>query len=701
MTTGGGTFNTVIDEILGSGDTDARRTLPFDGLFKWRVGAIDVHGNEIASADLEVRNFTIDTTPPGAPILLSPVEITNDGTPLFDWDVPTVNGVFDYRLQAVTFLAPFAEPFVIDTPGITQTEFQSTVPLLNGEYQWRVIARDVALNTAFSATQIFVVDTLPPSPAPTLVLPGSGDSIDTATPFFEWTPSGAGVFDYLLQVTSGDTFNAYADIETFISHPGTGLQSTILLADAAYIWRVIATDTASNTASSAIRGFTVDTVPPDAPTLVSPIRPIADDTPFFDWDGNPGDDSGYLLLVTSGDIDLALFNLFGGSQGDPSQFDPSQFITGGGTPGFDIFQPITGDPPDSFFLVPPVDALSDAAYSWRVIAADRALNTASSTTSTFRVDTQTDIPVLVAPIGIIGTQEPRFSWDHTDPSPPVTYKLRVTTGDIGSGPFVINSNTNDLFFDAPIDLPIDPVQKLQTYTWSVRATDSLGNQSAPSTADFTINLNTPVIELLSPLGIVTVGVDTFQWKTTGNIEAVSYHLQIDNAAGDYTLPLEDVIKPHVGLTGDVQVHTLLVPLGDGIYKWRVKGSSVFGITNGFVEAAFTVDVSPPVVPVLLAPLDGAITSNNTPTFDWSDVEDTSGVTYQLQVTSGDFAGGPFIIDTGGLTQSQLPVVQPLPDAQYLWRAQVEDGAGNLSGFTDSFSVRVDTIRLQRPPTSRN
>ena len=126
-------------------------------------------------------------------------------------------------------------------------------------------------------------------------------------------------------------------------------------------------------------------------------------------------------------------------------------------------------------------------------------------------------------------------------------------------------------------------------------------------------------------------------------------------------------------------------------KWR----SVFGITDGFIEAAFTVDLFPPDAPVLLAPVDGAITGNNTPTFDWSDVVDASGVTYQLQVTSGGFPDGPFIIDTGGLTQSEFTPSEPLPDDQYLWRVRAEDGAGRLGSLSDIFSVRVDI----EPPTT--
>ena len=527
----------AIDEVIAAPGTEFQTTTPLpDNTYQWRVRT-ETSGAAASDYSDPLFVFTLDTSPPGAPVPLSPLGSTNDNTPLFNWDAPVANGVADYRLQVVTFPSPFAEPFDIDIPGITQTNFQTTVPLVDGVYQWRVIARDAAENTAASSPEFLIVDTLPPAPAPTLLSPGdggsvgnlpffewtvasgdvadyllqvtsgdfitgplainaggitdtqfqatsplaedayswrviasdaaqnaatsdtssftvdttdpslpvlifplggvilgnrtvsfawtpsgssdvvaqilkvttgddplglrfitqdlspaaatfeatmpkdgrfrwlvaaedgagnlgfstvgefivdtvppspapilvfpeSGDSINNSTPFFAWTPSSGDVFGYLLQVTSGDTFNPHVDLEEFILHPGTGHQATTPLADARYIWRVIATDDAANEAPSATRGFTVDITLPSPPTLLSPIGPIADETPFFTWDGSTtGDDSGYLLAVTSGDLDTAFLNLFGGPQ-----FDPFQFPPGDPPPGFDIFQPIAGDP---------------------------------------------------------------------------------------------------------------------------------------------------------------------------------------------------------------------------------------------------------------------------------------------------------------------------------------------------------------------
>ena len=423
--TSGDSFNPHVDieVIIAHPNTSHQATTPLaEAGYKWRVVARD---DALNTAESLTQTFTVDITPPGVPVLISPLDnaFLDNKQVFFDWDAPSVDGVVDYQLQVVESADPFTVPFLVIDQLVTATEFTGDLNAQpDGVFKWRVLARDAALNTASSLTRTFTLDTVPPSPAPTLLFPEDGDSINEVTPFFEWTPSGAGVFDYLLQVTSGDTFNPHVDIEEVIAHPGTGHQATTPLAEAEYQWRVIARDRALNPASSLIQLFTVDITPPSPPTLLSPIGPTGDNTPLFDWDGNPADDSGYLLAVTSGDLDTAFLNLFGEAAGDPSEFDPFQFPPGEGPPGFDIFQPIAGDPitgvpPDSFFLVPPVDALADANYDWRVIATDRAFNTASSTTAAFRVDTQTDAPVLVAPKGIIGTQRPSFEWEHSDLSP--------------------------------------------------------------------------------------------------------------------------------------------------------------------------------------------------------------------------------------------------------------------------------------------
>ena len=137
----------------------------------------------------ETLDFIVDTLAPVAPELVFPAAdaFQATGTVLFDWN-PSSGDVFDYVLQ-VTLLGDdinsqsfrVAE-FVVLHPA---TEF--TGDLGDGAYQWRVVARDRALNTTSSETRRFTVDTIAPGP-PALQFPGSGDFINDSTPLFDWDP---------------------------------------------------------------------------------------------------------------------------------------------------------------------------------------------------------------------------------------------------------------------------------------------------------------------------------------------------------------------------------------------------------------------------------------------------------------------------------------------------------------------------------
>ena len=144
---------------------------------------------------------------------------------------------------------------VVITGDATEFQIPTGDALGDAVYQWRVIARDRALNTSSSVTRIFTVDTLAPG-APALVTPLDApvreSFLDTRSPFLKWAPSTGDVFDYRLQVTSGDINTGPFDVDKEILDPTTG-DLVVLNGDGTYQWRVIARDLALNTASSVVR----------------------------------------------------------------------------------------------------------------------------------------------------------------------------------------------------------------------------------------------------------------------------------------------------------------------------------------------------------------------------------------------------------------------------------------------------------------
>ena len=94
----------------------------------------------------------------------------------------TTADVFEYLLR-VTSGDIDTGPFDIEVAVLHPiSEFQATRDLEDATYQWRVIARDRALNTASSETRIFTVDTVAPRPPTAMMCPSHLDSGLTLAP---------------------------------------------------------------------------------------------------------------------------------------------------------------------------------------------------------------------------------------------------------------------------------------------------------------------------------------------------------------------------------------------------------------------------------------------------------------------------------------------------------------------------------------
>ena len=108
------------------------------------------------------------------------------------------------------------------------------------------------------------------------------------------------------------------------------------------------------------------------------------------------------------------------------------------------------------------------------------------------------------------------------------------------------------------------------------------------------------------------------------------------------------------------------------------------IWTGTVEAP---DAQAPPVPTLVSPADGTTTDDTTPTFDWSDVTDPSGVTYTLEIIG--------TLTKTGLTTSTYTLT--LSDGNYSWRVRAIDNVGNESDWSGTWSLTVSTAPPPPPP----
>jgi hypothetical protein len=119
------------------------------------------------------------------------------------------------------------------------------------------------------------------------------------------------------------------------------------------------------------------------------------------------------------------------------------------------------------------------------------------------------------------------------------------------------------------------------------------------------------------------------------------------------------------------------------------------------SAVFTMESNPPSVPALISPSNRSrlgFMGEVTPTFEWSEVSDESGVYYSLQIaTSADVtASGEFVdpmVSVTNLAETSYTITEALPHGTYYWIVQAVDGAENESDWTTNHSFRVGLLPL--------
>ena len=125
-------------------------------------------------------------------------------------------------------------------------------------------------------------------------------------------------------------------------------------------------------------------------------------------------------------------------------------------------------------------------------------------------------------------------------------------------------------------------------------------------------------------------------------------------------------------------------LEDGTHSWYAVASDGAENTTGDVWV-FTVDTSVPT-PTLISPENCRDIMDNTPTFEWTSVEDPSGVTYQIEIDDDEDFSSP-VYYAVGLADNW----HTLPDENalkfcihYWWHVRAVDGLGNVGEWSETW-----------------
>jgi PGF-pre-PGF domain-containing protein len=693
-----------------------------DDEYYWCVQARDDAGN--AGSFSGDSWFRVDTRKPSVPQPLSPVEgeNLNDNTPLLRWTAVTTDitgGVeksppVTYRVWVATDEA-FTNP--LESPWLSENSWE--VPALpDGVYYWRVCARDNAGNIGDnSPTRRFRVDTLPPENV-FLIWPENGSNVGSQ-PNLDWNPA----VDNSLPVRYRVLINRLGVTENY-RDSGWILPDNWVVApplpDNDYEWRVLARDNAGNVFETPARWFRVETQPPAAPRLYSPLNGenTRDNTPLLGWE-NVWDVSRPVMFY----VWVATDNNFTNVVGERGW----------------IYE--------NWWEITP--ALPDGVYYWRVCARDNVGNVGeNSATWSFRVDTLPPAAVqLSRPENAWATENltVTFEWERVEEnSLPVVYTLQV-----GRDPSFQNAEN----LQTTENLLVHTLPGADHYYWRVRARDNAGNEGPWSEVRFlmicrwrsldswqaglaapagwryaegwqagvtasplgwaplerwtgTVGSVGPAPLLLSPANGVKTNENrpTFRWDNTNLWEngayvgwrADSWEIWIDNT------PNFDNSGGRLLRENTVEnFYTPSLQLPDENYFWRVRGWYL-GFPSPFSSTfSLLIDTLPPTVPQKVGPSDGFITTNLTVTLNWSPSSDSSrsptgenaGVAHYELIVDNDFIP-PYAHYDNSLTSTTKNVT--LSPGIYRWIVRAWDWAGNVSENQAPWTFIIDTAGPSTP-----
>ncbi|MGH2730957.1 MAG: Ig-like domain-containing protein, partial [Actinomycetota bacterium] len=214
-----------------------------------------------------------DTTPPGPPtITAAPPALTNDATPTWTFTgEPGASFECTLTRAGVVVFGP--------SPCNSPTTYDLTLRA-DATYTLAVTQTDAAGNVSDPATESFTLDTTPPEPPTITAAPP--DFTNNPTPTWTFTGEPGASFECTLTRAGVVVFGPLP-----CSSP-TAYDLT-LRPDGTYTLAVTQTDAAGNVSDPATDSFTLDTTPPEPPTITSaPPDPTSDSTPTWTFTGEPG-----------------------------------------------------------------------------------------------------------------------------------------------------------------------------------------------------------------------------------------------------------------------------------------------------------------------------------------------------------------------------------------------------------------------------
>ncbi|MGH3045764.1 MAG: OmpL47-type beta-barrel domain-containing protein [Gaiellaceae bacterium] len=673
---GGGAWASIGTDSTAPYSVDWDTAPLADGDYDLRAVTTDSAGNAVVSA---TRTVAVDNNAPTVS-LTAPSGFVNSAAP----DPFTVTAASpDGDVAGVEFFSCSNASLECDAGSWASLGTDMSVPYeaswpidADGNRALRAVATDGASNTGEDVVDVTIDRT---APSGSLTAPAEGAFVSgTVAVASDSADAGSGVSSAVFERRPAGG-GAWTEIGTDTFVPYTVDWDTSALADGDYDLRVVTTDAAGNSATSAAWTVTVDNGAPSAPAIT-----LDESSPFAHASGT----EIFLNTDEAGSYDVTATASDGGSGIDRIAFP-------GGSED-------TSPPYEASY------AFGELSAGQTVTAYDRAGNNASSA---FTVTADTTGPAafaLTAPAaGAAITDGAAVSANPADAGAGVdTVEFRYCAGTSCSfaAGTPIGSDASAPFSVAWSDQPADG-----TYTLLARATDHVGNATLSNERVVTVDNSGPS----GSLDVVAGARPDLQWFDTAD-DTLYYN---PAAAGDFTLTasasdpagVQSVDFPAVSETGftGAAVTDTTVPYASGAYSFAsanttapadaaVVVTDVLGNATS-LSLSFVRDVSAPAGGSVSYP-DGydpdgqVIVSVDAGTDALSGVDAASAV---LERRTAPLAGGACDPFAGPWS----PVTSPDTVASGLcaqYRHRVSDRVGNEAVYASGNVVKVDLTAPAAP-----
>ncbi|MBZ4408562.1 hypothetical protein K8640_10085 [Myxococcus sp. XM-1-1-1] len=593
-TTAGGTWSVPTKTTIAEGSRTAS------------VTARDAAGNTSTAASV---SFTVDTTAPDRPVVTTPAAGSTVGTAGTGF-----SGTAEAGSTVTVTVSGESWTATTTAGGAWSIPTQTTLPA--GSQTASVTATDAAGNDSTARTVTFTVDKTPPA-APVISAPAE-DAVVGPTGL---TFSGTATATHQVRVSLDG--NA-VDTVTVLANGRWSVPANSTPANGSHVVTATATNNIGNTSATTTRNFTVDATPPAAPVVTTPTAGQVVGTAGTGFSGTA--EAGSTVTVTVNGTSWTATAAANGA-----------------------------------WSVPTKTTIAEGSRTASVTATDTFGNVSVATTVAFTVDlTAPARPVVTTPVegstvGMAGTGFSGTAEAGSTVTVTVGAQTWTATAAVGGA------------WSVPVQTDIPAGSRVA----SVTATDAAGNVSAARTVNFTVNktpasaptITTPTTATpVGPVGLTISGTATATNRVTVNLDG--------NLVDTVTAAANGLWSVTVSSTLSEGQHTVTALSTDGI-----------GNTSSTTSRTFTVDATAPAVPVVTTPAPGTRVGRSGISFSG-----TAEVGSQVRVTVGSASWTATAAANGAWS---VPAQTTIADGSHTASITATDTAGNVSEAT-TVNFIIDT-----------